>query len=70
MFDSNTCGTLFWRDEKLWNRTFNFKYIKVKITKQRDEQILGITKCNELFKFEIISNGLTQFLNFTDLSQY
>jgi hypothetical protein len=45
------------------NGLYNFGSIEVKITQQKRERMLGIVEYNELIKFEIILNGITQYMN-------
>jgi hypothetical protein len=62
MLDLNSSGILLGKFDRLWNGTYNFKHIKIKIAKQRSKEMLEIVKNNELIKFEIILNRVTQFM--------
>jgi hypothetical protein len=59
MMDMNQKGFSLEESYIIWNRVYNYKYIKVKYTAKKRGSLIGKVESNDLIKFEIIMNGVT-----------
>jgi hypothetical protein len=50
------------RNDILWNGRNNFKFLKVRIANQRKDALIGINRSQGLINFEIVLNGITQYM--------
>jgi hypothetical protein len=50
-------------DDIIWNGRNDFKYLKPKITNHKRETSIGINRSKDLINFEIILDGITQYMN-------
>jgi hypothetical protein len=51
------------KDDIIWNGRNDFRYLKAKDTNYKRETLIGINRCNDLINFEIVLDGITQYMN-------
>jgi hypothetical protein len=63
MHDKFSRRYLLNKDDIIWNGRNDFKYLKAKVTNQKREVLIGINRSNDLINFEVILDGITQYMN-------